>query len=167
MNEQIAVRITNWRDPEGSALRSRQLEETLAIWPNEPIPPSSKEECPIVVILFNKKEESPTACGALQPLGDDTAEVKRVYVVPEYRGRDHGALADFLLLQLELQASKHGLATLKLETGGGMQRARAWYERNGFTQVPLFEPYIGMKSSVCYEKRLAIPFGYTVEDNKG
>ena len=30
---------------------------------------------------------TPAACGAIQPLDEDTAELKRVYVLPEFRRR--------------------------------------------------------------------------------
>ncbi|EME78090.1 uncharacterized protein MYCFIDRAFT_79315 [Pseudocercospora fijiensis CIRAD86] len=158
----VEVRVTSWHDPEGQALRARQLEETLASWPDEPIPASSMEEFPIVVIL--SKSGSSIACGGLQPLGGGAAEIKRVYVVPQYRGREQG-VADLLLLQLECKALEHGLTTLKLETGVMMKRARAWYERNGFTEIPLFGPYVGATSSVCYEKRLAFASDHTAERN--
>ena len=48
---------------------------------------------------------TPAACGAIQPLDEDTAELKRVYVLPEFRRR---GLARQVVEQLELQVTVVG-----------------------------------------------------------
>ena len=58
---------------------------------------------------------TPAACGAIQPLDEDTAELKRVYVLPEFRRR---GLARQVVEQLELQALFHGYQFMALETAG-------------------------------------------------
>src|SRR5262249_15613323 len=56
----------------------------------------------------------PVACGAYRPMGPDIAEVKRMYVVPEYRGRGLGRR---ILADLEARARRDGYAAVRLETG--------------------------------------------------
>ncbi|CAK1356350.1 unnamed protein product [Cercospora beticola] len=153
--QNLEVRVTSWKDPDGALLRLRQLEETLSEWPNEPIPPASLDPLPTVVVLL--KEGRAVACGGLQPLSTRIAELRRFYVVPEWRGRQHG-VSDFLLQQLEEEALKRGYTTLTLELGIELRRARAFSERHGFVQIPLYGPYIGAEGiSVCYEKKLLNP----------
>jgi putative acetyltransferase len=82
---------------------------------------------------------------------DGFAEIKRMWVDEPARGT---GLATSLLRALEVVAIDHGIATLRLETGPAQPAAIAFYEREGFTQIPLFGEYIGSASSVCFEKHL-------------
>lgn len=154
--EGIQVRHTTWQDVEGKALRARQLEEFLNDFGDEPVPPTSTSRTPVFLVL--EKDGRSIACGGFLPLnrkGDANAaaELRRMYVVPEYRGKKHG-VADLLLQRLEQLAFDHGHVLLRLETGEVLHRARQFYERHGFKQIPLYGEYAGMESSVCYEKDL-------------
>ena len=48
----------------------------------------------------------------------------------------------------------HQLDTLVLETGDLLTAAQRFYEREGYTRIPPFGPYVGSSLSVCYETRL-------------
>ncbi|KAF3928918.1 hypothetical protein AA313_de0203728 [Arthrobotrys entomopaga] len=154
----IEVLLTNWLDEDGVALRALQRKEiVIADYRAEPGLPPSAEDVPIFLVL--KLNSVPIACGGLRPLDPGAnrqiqeAEIKRMFVVPEYRGKQHG-IADLLMNHLESQASERGWGTVKLETGGDMESARKFYERHGYKEVPLFGHYIGAVNSVCYEKIL-------------
>jgi len=91
-------------------------------------------------------------CGALRLLGDGVAEVKRMFVVPDQRGSGQSTA---ILRALEEWALGHRVQTLRLETGDLLVAAQRFYEREGFTMIPPFGPYIESSLSRCYEKRLA------------
>lgn len=74
----------------------------------------------------------PVCVGGLKRLDDRTAEIKRMYVVPEARG--HG-VARALLGALEDAARRLGYARLRLDTGPDQPHARALYESAGFAAI--------------------------------
>ena len=83
---------------------------------------------------------TPAACGAIQPLDEDTAELKRVYVLPEFRRR---GLARQVVEQLELQALFHGYQFMALETGRAMPEAVALYTKLGYRETKPWGPFAG------------------------
>lgn len=73
------------------------------------------------------------ACGGVKRLDSETAEIKRMYVVPDRRG---GGLGRRLLDELELRAVRLGYRRVRLDTGPDQPAARAIYERAGYTSIP-------------------------------
>lgn len=73
------------------------------------------------------------ACGGLKRLSVEVAEIKRLFVVPEARGR--GA-ARWLLGVLEATARDLGYKRVRLDTGAHQPRARALFESAGFRAIP-------------------------------
>lgn len=92
------------------------------------------------------------ACGALRPLESGVAEIKRIFVVPEHRGRGYGKL---LLMELERRAVACGYSRLRLETGDRQPESIALYEGAGFQRIQNYGPYVDSRWSVCFEKGLA------------
>lgn len=87
----------------------------------------------------------------------DFAEVKRMYVRPEARGR---GVADAVLARVEAETRAAGLAVLRLETGDRQLAAMRFYERAGFRRCGAFGTYAAMplsaiQTSVFYEKAVA------------
>jgi putative acetyltransferase len=91
------------------------------------------------------------ACGALQPLEPGVGEVKRMYVLPDYRGR---GLSRLILAAVEQMACEQGIHTLRLETGRFLDPALGLYASSGYTEIPLYGQYAGHSTSICFEKRL-------------
>lgn len=89
------------------------------------------------------------ACGALQPLEPGVGEIKRMYVIPEERGRGR---ARAILASLEARAREQGLHTLRLETGRFMPSALGLYTSSGYREIPLYGHYVGHAASICFEK---------------
>jgi GNAT superfamily N-acetyltransferase len=75
----------------------------------------------------------PVAGGGVKRLGDGLGEIKRMYVVPEARGRGH---ARRLLTCLEEAARDLGYARVRLDTGPLQPHARALYESAGYVAIP-------------------------------
>jgi GNAT superfamily N-acetyltransferase len=96
----------------------------------------------------------PVGCGAVRRLDAGTAEIKRMFVVPELRGR---GIAGRVLAALEDQARALGVRRLVLETGVRQPEAIALYRRFGFAAIPAFGDYIGSELSVCLGKPLTSP----------
>lgn len=90
-------------------------------------------------------------CGALRLLDETTAEVKRMYVEPDLRGR---GVAKEILNHLEAMASTLGARRLVLETGVYQEEAIGLYLRAGFSPTDCWGEYATAPTSVCYEKQL-------------
>jgi putative acetyltransferase len=90
-------------------------------------------------------------CGALRRLDDTSAEVKRMYVEPELRGR---GIAKKILDHIEAAARVMGVRRLVLETGIYQAEAIGLYRRVGFNPVRCWGEYEGVLTSVCFEKTL-------------
>lgn len=93
------------------------------------------------------------ACGAVQALDAETAEIKRMYVRPAYRGR---GLARQLLCALEELAFRTGQTVLRLETGSYLPAALRLYASAGYAEIPRYGEYAENEYSVCFEKRLPL-----------
>ncbi len=73
------------------------------------------------------------AGGGIKRLDARTAEIKRMYVVPERRGQ---GLARMLLTALEDAARGLGYEHVRLDTGPKQPHARALYESAGYSVLP-------------------------------
>ncbi|WP_019587412.1 GNAT family N-acetyltransferase [Deinococcus apachensis] len=88
------------------------------------------------------------ACGALKRIEPDTAEVKRMYTIPEARGRGLGRQ---ILNGLIERGQFMGFRRLVLETGDLQAEAVHLYESAGFRRIPNYGYYVGIENSLCYE----------------
>jgi len=102
-----------------------------------------------VIVVYDK--ERPIGCGAFRFYDERTAEIKRLYLLPEYRGR---GIAGELLKRLEANAKNKGFSTVVLETGEPLTEAMALYKRAGYQVVPNYGAYADMPDSVCMSKKL-------------
>jgi putative acetyltransferase len=89
-------------------------------------------------------------CGALVNHGD-YGELKRMYVLPEYRGLGIGSR---LLAVLESWACDAGLSIIRLETGVAQPEALGLYQRSGYRPCEPFGDYQVDPLSIFLEKRL-------------
>jgi putative acetyltransferase len=94
-------------------------------------------------------------CGGIA-LFPDFAEIKRMYVKPEARGR---GVAQALLAHLESVSRTAGTTLLRLETGTRQVAAMRLYTHAGYTHCPVFGAYADMDASaivtsVFLEKKL-------------
>ena len=94
---------------------------------------------------------SAVACGALRPLADGAAEVRRMFVSRHARRQ---GVARSMLEALEHRARQAGYLWLRLETGQKQAPAMALYASMGFRRIAAFGPYLGDPTSVCFEKHL-------------
>ncbi|MCH8617485.1 GNAT family N-acetyltransferase [Undibacterium sp. TS12] len=73
--------------------------------------------------------------GGLRRLRADTAEIKRLYILPDFRGLQ---LGNSLLQQLLADARKFGYQQVFLDTAPFMKAAHHLYEAAGFTDCPAY-----------------------------
>ena len=90
------------------------------------------------------------ACGAFRPW-EDAAEIKRMFVSRDHRGRGYGRL---MLRYLEAEATRRGYSRAVLETGTRQHEAIAMYQSEGWTKIPQFGPYLTAPMSLCFGKAL-------------
>ncbi|MFC4721969.1 GNAT family N-acetyltransferase [Geojedonia litorea] len=93
----------------------------------------------------------PVGCGALKMFDADTMEIKRMFTVPESRGK---GIAEKILNALESWASELGCNQVVLETGINQQEALALYKKSGFERINNYGQYIGVENSFCFRKTL-------------
>jgi len=74
-------------------------------------------------------------CGGVKRLPDGACEIKRMFVVPEARGR---GVARALLHALEDEARRLGYAIARLDTGPRQPHARRLYEGEGYRPIGNF-----------------------------
>jgi putative acetyltransferase len=91
------------------------------------------------------------ACGGIARYDEATAEIRRMYVVPEARGY---GLSRRMLAALEEEARALGYSFVRLETGKLQAAAIALYASAGFGPIPRYGPFANDPKSVCFEKRL-------------
>lgn len=104
-----------------------------------------------VVLYFN---EIPVSCGAIKEFTADSVEVKRMYTLPEQRGK---GFAVQVLNELEKWAAELGYKKCILETGKRQTDAVRLYEKSGYEQMENYGQYAGVENSICFEKILTIP----------
>jgi GNAT superfamily N-acetyltransferase len=85
------------------------------------------------VVLFD--EGRAVAGGGIKRLDDEACEIKRMYVVPEARGR---GVARELLVALEDEARALGYAVAKLDTGPQQPHAERMYRAAGYEETGNF-----------------------------
>lgn len=103
-----------------------------------------------VVVMY--VDATAVACGAIKHYDGEIVEIKRMYCIPESRGKGY---ASIILTELESWAKELGYTTTILETGYKQPEAIRLYEKNNFKRIPNYGQYADVESSICFEKRLA------------
>ena len=144
------------REPEAAALINAMTAEVTKIYdhtidgagnfkPEDVLVPGSG-------FLVGRVDARAVACGAFRPLAPGIAEIKRMFVVPEHRGRGYSKA---MLSTLERMAGESGYAAVRLETRHLQTAAIALYEKLGYVRIPNYGMYEGKKNCLCYEKALS------------
>lgn len=160
----LALVAVPYGHPDAAALVARVQEEYVVRYggPDEtPVEPADFET-PLGLFLVGylpgaDSSAVPVATGAWRRTtvtalgGRKGAEIKRMYVVPEARGR---GLARTVLAALEDTAAAAGHDVLVLETGTAQPEALALYASSGYVPVDGFGMYAQHEESRYFGKRL-------------
>lgn len=106
---------------------------------------------PNVTFLTARVDGEIVGCGAFVNQDGKYAEIKRMFVLPEFRGLKLGRR---ILEELESLARASGLKLARLETGVSQPEALLLYERAGYQRREPFGGYPEDPLSVFMEKRL-------------
>jgi putative acetyltransferase len=90
-------------------------------------------------------------CGAIKKFDNSAVEVKRMFVLKEYRGT---GVAQRLLVALENWAKELGYRKCVLETGIRQIEAVKFYKKCTYKVIPNYGQYSGMENSICFEKEI-------------
>lgn len=101
------------------------------------------------IVLFDNGEAA--AIGAIKEFDKKSMEVKRMFTLPEMRGK---GLASIILNELEIWTKELGYEKTILETGKRQTEAVALYEKCDYKIIPNYGQYAGVENSVCFEKEL-------------
>lgn len=96
--------------------------------------------------------DTPVGCASFKHYEEGVAEVKRVFVRKDYRGR---GLSKLLMEQVESKATEQGYQSLILETGKPMLPAIGLYTSLGYQVIDNYGQYKNMPRSICMSKRIA------------
>ncbi len=102
-----------------------------------------------VVICY--ENNIPIGIGAYKEFESKTVEIKRMYTLPEYRGK---GIASKIIRELELWAKEENYTTSILETGLKQADALYLYQKLGYTIIENYGQYRGVENSVCMKKIL-------------
>jgi GNAT superfamily N-acetyltransferase len=151
----LAITDEAFDSADAAALRSAQRVELDARYGCDDHEPGTAPTAADVAHFLVARDASgaAVACGGLRLLGDGEAEIKRMYVVPQARGT---GVAIAVLRALEQQARGLGLTGLVLETGTLQPEAIRFYEREGYSRIENFGPYVGSAISICFRRELDV-----------
>jgi putative acetyltransferase len=102
------------------------------------------------VVLY--QNNMPVACGAIKHYDNQAMEVKRMFVLPAYRGK---GLAKEVLQELETWTAELNYSACILETGLMQPEAIALYKKCNYSIIPNYGQYIGDEKSVCFRKEFS------------
>ncbi len=106
---------------------------------------------PNVTFLLARINGKVAGCGAFVNRQGKFAEIKRMFVLPGYRGKGIGWR---ILKDLETRTQADGLGIARLETGVFQPEALHLYQRSGYRRREPFAPYPDDPLSVFMEKKL-------------
>jgi GNAT superfamily N-acetyltransferase len=102
-------------------------------------------------VIVCEDEGLASGCGAFKQLEPNVAEIKRMFVLPEQRGK---GIAASILNALENWAKEEGYTSCILETSIRLENAISLYKKMGYEVIPNYGQYIGVESSVCMKKNI-------------
>lgn len=102
------------------------------------------------VVLFYENDEV-LGCGASKLFEGKTVEIKRIFVLPEHRGK---GISQQILRELENWAQESEFSCCILETGKMQVDAIGLYQKAGYEVIPNYGQYVGVLNSVCMQKAI-------------
>src|SRR5690606_22090122 len=103
-----------------------------------------------LLLAYDRSIDRAVGCIGIRRFDSDSAELKRMYVYPEYRGLQLGRK----LLEMALvEASKLGYASVLLDSDSSMKSALRLYREFGFQEIGPYR-YNPMRGAVYMKKEL-------------
>ena len=102
-------------------------------------------------VVVSYSGDIPVGCGAFKEYAPGIVEIKRMYVLPEYRGK---GIASGTLKELEQWAKELNNNACILETGKMQPEAIGLYVKSGYIIIPNYGQYEHVTNSVCMKKMI-------------
>ncbi|MBK5187739.1 MAG: GNAT family N-acetyltransferase, partial [Gemmatimonadaceae bacterium] len=135
------------RAPEAAALIRAMTEEVTAIYDHKIDGAGNFKPEDVLVpgsgFIVGRVDAQAVACGAFRPLEPGIAEIKRMFVAREHRGRGYSKV---MLTTLERLAGESGCEAVRLETRHLQTAAIALYEGLGYVRIPNYGIYEGKQN---------------------
>jgi len=104
---------------------------------------------PTVILAYDN--DKAIGCGCFKIYDENTIELKRMFVVPSFRGK---GIASAMVQELEAWAKEQGFHEVVLETGNKQPEAIAMYQKLGYSDSKKPEQNHEIGHSVFMRKRL-------------
>ena len=101
------------------------------------------------IVVYDRGEA--VACGCWKDVDETTAEIKRIYVLPEHRRK---GLASRMIAALEQDALSAGKRRIVLETARTTADSEALYLSLGYREIDYYGSPAGAENCRCFEKFL-------------
>ena len=115
----------------------------------EYIPYNQLDDIHDVIIVYD--DDIPVGSASFKKYDGESAEVKRVFIKREYRGK---GISNKLMELLENVVREQGYRYLILESGEPLVAAMALYRKIGYKVIPNYGQYKDMPDSICMKKKL-------------
>lgn len=102
-------------------------------------------------LMVAYEDGAPVACGCWKAVDGQTAEIKRIYVLPEYRRR---GIASALIPALEANAAATGRTHFILETARTTADSAALYLSLGYREIDYYGSPAGAENCRCFRKEI-------------
>ncbi|MFV2039677.1 MAG: GNAT family N-acetyltransferase, partial [Acidimicrobiales bacterium] len=134
MGSSPSLMTTSLKSPTARKLMENLDAELMGLYPDHPYPPpfGDDEAAGVGSVLIAYSDRRAVGCGAVRRLDQATAELLRMYVLPNARGKGIGKL---LLASLEAEAADMGAARVVLEAGDRQDDAIGLYESSGYARI--------------------------------
>ncbi|MDO8143457.1 MULTISPECIES: GNAT family N-acetyltransferase [unclassified Isoptericola] len=153
-----------WEDADAVALRAEAVAELGRRYGGDDDAHEVIDPGTVVATFLVRVDGVPAACGSVRDVSatDDgrgrgtvhpaaTGELKRVFVLPEHRGR---GLARLLMAELERVARQAGFRRFVLETGTAQPEAIGLYTALGYEPIESYGKYAGYDDQRSFGKHL-------------
>ncbi len=149
---EAVLTLTSKDDADFLKLTDQLMNEYVSLYGEEAL-----EFCPVEAVsdvlcaVVSRCGGSPAASGAFRRYDETSAELMRIYVVPEYRRQGMGAQ---IVRALEAEAKRQGFSRMVLVTGDDMPDSLSLYGRSSYTRMESYGPHKDDPICVCMEKLL-------------
>lgn len=107
------------------------------------------EESPKSVFVKAILTNEVVGCGAIRPISNDIAELKRMFSKYNRKG-----IGEKVLNYLENKAKELEYKEIWLETRKLNQEACAFYLKNGYKEISNYGKYVGNEKAICFGKSI-------------
>ncbi len=126
--ESLRELLREYQQSIGVDLCFQNFEAELAALPGDYMPPDGR-------LIIGEIEGKVACCVAMHRFDAETAEMKRLFVRPAFRGYGLGRLLTQTIIE---DARSKGYQRLVLDTMPDMRDAQAMYEQFGFRDIPAY-----------------------------